>query len=135
MELRFFEWEFGPEVEGVYLEDPEPAGVALRRDLAPGARIARELEARGYFENPLHFKWSTRQKVMLTACSPEEIDEDAVRALRLVVDKAVPEWVAAVKKEAEFYGPDDLLNIEFWSGVPIQAVKAIIENLRERGEL
>jgi hypothetical protein len=44
MKLRIYDWRFRDRrLEAHYVEDPEPAGVALREDLSPEARRAREL--------------------------------------------------------------------------------------------
>ena len=56
MKLRIYDWRFRDRrLEALYVEDPEPAGVALREDLYPEARRARELEVRGYYSSPRSF--------------------------------------------------------------------------------
>jgi hypothetical protein len=56
MRRGIYDWRFqDKQLEALYVEDPLPAGVALREDLSPEARRARELEARGYYSSPRSF--------------------------------------------------------------------------------
>lgn len=87
-------------------------------------------------EGEAHYRMPPKQKrvVFFEAASAEEIDPARVRRLRRLVESEKPHWVAAVKEQAVFYGPDDFENIVFWSGVPPEPARAILENLAERGE-
>nr|MBA3474869.1 hypothetical protein [Rubrobacter sp.] len=61
MSLRVVEWGFRNKgLEGYYARDFEPSVLAVQEDLRPEARRARELEARGYEERPLAFKWGEK---------------------------------------------------------------------------
>jgi hypothetical protein len=118
-------------------EDPlrEPvleARAAVGEDLAPNARIARLHEARGYYERPLSFK--RRFRGCKAAARVEDVDPDAVRALRPFIEQWEPGWVEAVKQE--WPGRQgDVESVAFFAEVPLQATMAILANLHERGEL
>jgi hypothetical protein len=90
MKLRIYDWCFRDRrLEALYVEDPEPAGVALREDLSPQARRARELEVRGYYSSPLTF--GKRYRFCYLAANVEEVDPDSVRALRPDIEREEPE--------------------------------------------
>jgi hypothetical protein len=108
------------------------AGAAVGEDLSEKARTARLHEARGYYERPLAFK--RRFRLCKAAARVEDVDPDAVRALRPFIERWEPEWVEWVKREWLVYRPD-IESTAYWSGVPLQATMAILENLHERGEL
>ena len=132
MSLRVMEWEFRNQgLEGYYARDFEPSVLAVQEDLRPEARRARELEARGYEERPLSFKWD--DKFCYAAGSLLELDPDTVRALRPTIEQDEPEWVERVKHEWRGYW--NVESTAYWSGVPLQATLAILLNLRDRGEL
>lgn len=62
------------------------------------------------------------------------MDPDSVKALRPFIEQWEPEWVEWVKREwSGRWG--DIESVAYWSGVPLQATMAILENLHERGEL
>ena len=132
MRLRIYDWRFrNKRLEAVYVADPEPAGVALGIDLTPEARRARELEARGYFHAQLSF--GRRWKLCYLATNAGEVDPDSVRALRLDIEREEPGWVEAVRREWELHRDAERVSLE--TGLPLQAVVAIVQNLEERGEL
>ncbi len=64
----------------------------------------------------------------------EQVDPDAVRALRPTIESDEPYWVESVKSQWLAYRPN-IESTAYWSGVPIQATLAILLNLRERREL
>ncbi len=131
-DVRVVEWGFrSGGLEGYYARDFEPSVLAVREDLRPEARRARELEARGYEERPLAFKW--REKLLRAAGSLPEVDPDAVRALRPSIERDEPGWVESVRREWE--GSWSVESAADHSGVPLQAAFAILLNLHERGEL
>ena len=133
MSLRVLEWGFRNKgLEGYYARDFEPSVLAVQEDLSSEARRARELEARGYEERPLAFKWD--EKFCFAAANVEQVDPDAVRALRPTIESDEPYWVESVKNQWLAYRPN-IESTAYWSGVPIQATLAILLNLRERGEL
>jgi hypothetical protein len=132
MKLRIYEWRFRDRrLEALYVEDPEPAGVALREDLSPEARRARELEVRGYYSSPLAF--GRRYRFCYLAANAGEVDPDSVRALRPDIEREEPVWVEAVRRGWELYRDVERVSLE--TRVPLQAVIAILENFKARGEL
>ncbi len=133
MSLRVIEWDFrNKQLEGYIARDFDPSVLAVQEDLPAEARRARELEARGYEDRPLSFKW--REKACYAAANVLEVDPDAVRALRPFIEQWEPEWVEWVKKEwAGRRG--DIESVAYFAEVPLQATMAILENLYERGEL
>lgn len=132
MNLRVVEWGFRNKgLEGYYARDFEPSVFAVQEDLRPEARRARELEARGYEERPLSFKWD--EKFCYAAGSVLDLDPDTVRALRPTIEQDEPEWVERVKEEWRGYW--NIESTAYWSEVPLQATLAILLNLSDRGEL
>ena len=132
MKLRIYDWRFRDRrLEALYVEDPEPAGVALRDDLSPEARRARELEVRGYYSSRRAF--GKRYRFCYLAANAGEVDPDSVRALRIDIEREEPVWAEAVRRGWELYRDVERISLE--TRVPLQAVIAILENLRERGEL
>jgi hypothetical protein len=61
------------------------------------------------------------------------VDPDSVRALRPDIEREEPLRAEAVRRGWELYRDVERVNLE--TRVPLQAVIAILENLRERGEL
>ena len=102
MKLRIYDWHFRDRrLEALYVEDPEPAGVALREDLSPEARRARQLEVRGYYSNPRSF--GKRYRFCYLAASAGEVDSDSVRGLRPDIEREEPLWAEAVRRGWELY--------------------------------
>ncbi len=131
MKLRIYDWRFRDRrLEALYVEDPEPAGVALREDLSPEARRARELETRGYYSSPLAF--GKRYRFCYLAANAGEVDPESVRALRPDIEREEPLWAQAVRRGWELYQDAERVSLE--TGLPLQAVVAIVQNLEERGE-
>lgn len=92
----------------------------------------RLLEARGYEERPLAFKWN--EKFCYVAANVSEVEPDAVRSLRCSIEEDEPGWVESVKRQWPAYRPN-VESTAYWAGVPLQATVAILLNLYERGEL
>lgn len=110
----------------------QEAGAAVEEDLMPEARAVRLYEARGYYERPLAFK--RRFRLCKAAAKVEDVDPDTVRALRPFIEQWEPDWVEWVKREWPGRR-GDVESVAHFSGVPLQATMAILENLHERGEL
>lgn len=104
--------------------------MAIQPGIPEESRRAREIEAHGHHVRPPR----RGEKFCTWPHSVEDIDPGSVRALRRVVEFMEPDWVRRVKDEYEFYG-DDLLSVIYWSGIPAEAAKAILLNLKARGEL
>ena len=82
--------------------------------------FAEEIEALGY-------------RFCYLAANAGEVDPDSVRALRPDIAREEPLWAEAVRRGWELYRDVERVSLE--TRVPLQAVIAILENLRERGEL
>ena len=133
MSLRVVEWGFrNKRLEGYIARDFEPSVLAVQEDLSREARRARELEAQGYDEMPISFKWD--EKFCYVAANVLEVDPDAVRALRPTIERDEPGWVESVKRQWPAYRPN-IESTAYWAGVPLQATLAILFNMKERGEL
>jgi hypothetical protein len=61
------------------------------------------------------------------------VDPDWVRALRPHIEREEPLWAEAVRRGWELYRDFERVSLE--TRVPLQAGIAILENLKERGEL
>lgn len=135
MPFRVYDWRFRDEsMEMLYVatdpfRNPE-LEAAVEEDLTPEARMARLYEARGYYERPLAFK--RRFRLCKAAARVEDVDPDLVKALRPFIEQWESEWVEWVKRE--WLGRRGDIEA-YWSGVPLQATVAILDNLYERGEL
>ena len=133
MGLRVVEWGFrNKRLEGYIARDLDPSVLAVQEGLVHEARRARELEAMGYEERPLAFKWN--EKFCYVAANVSEVDPDAVRSLKLRIEEDEPGWVESVKRQWPAYRPN-VESTAYWAGVPLQATVAILLNLHERGEL
>jgi hypothetical protein len=86
---------------------------------------------RGYYNSPLSF--GKRYRFCYLAAKTEEVDPDSVRALRPDIEREEPLWAEAVRRGWELYRDVERVSLE--TRVPLQAVIAILENLKGRGEL
>ena len=134
--LRIFDWRFrNPGTEMIYLAEHEAsASAAIGEDLSPETRRSREREARSYHRRPLSFKG--RFRVLHAAARVADLDPDSVRALKHDIEDEGEEWrelLERVKLEWQFYR--DLELVRFWTGLPLQDVVAILDHLKEQGEI
>lgn len=122
-----------PDLEAAYTEHPRPAGMAIRGDLSPSSRRAREVEAHGHYRRPP----LTGRKLCYACGSLERVDLVSVNAVRRVVDEMEPSWVGAVKDATRLFNSPELIKgwlQEEW-GLDLQVIVAILMNLDARGEL
>lgn len=132
--LEVDEYDFANDrLGGLYTEYPRtlPPGLVLDRDLAHEEREAIEMEAecyacrrsprggRMYFHEPESLETMNRQRIM---------------ACRKVVEADRPDWVERIRFALRI-GDNDTYKIIAYSGVPPYPAVAILENLRDRGEL
>ena len=117
------------DVEGYFLDRGEWAAMAIQKGLPDTLRRARELEARGYWLRPPR----QRRKFCLKPGHPHDYDEQAINAIRCVIDELQPSWVSEVKEAARMSG--DPRWIAAWCELSLHAVVAILLNLEGRGEL
>lgn len=103
--------------------------MAIQPKLSREARRAREIEAHGYqAQLP-----KTNRRFCTWPDSLDSIDPVSVGAQKRYVEKMEPEWIERVKREWEMYR--DEVSTIFWSELPPETVRAILEILRARGEI
>ena len=128
--LEIDEFAFtNPDLEAAYTEYPQPAGMAIRKDLPHDSKRAREIEAHGHYKKPP----LTGRKLCYACGSLEQIDLASVNAVRRVVDEMEPGWVLAVKDAVQIFNQPEL--IAAWCELDLQVVVAILMNLDMRDEL
>jgi hypothetical protein len=128
--LEIDEFEFRNErLEGFYTEHPKPAGLAVRPMLAVDDVEALRVEAEGYLRRPPR----TGDKFCYEPDSLEDMNRERIMACRRTVEQERPDWVEAIKDAARI--ANDTIFIIAYSCVPPYPAVAILENLRDRGEL
>ncbi|PLS87313.1 MAG: hypothetical protein CYG60_02585 [Actinobacteria bacterium] len=103
--------------------------MAVQPTLSANARRAREIELCGLGRLLL----KRNERYCTWPGSWEDIDGLSVRAQKICVEEMEPEWVTRVKGEWE--GRYDEASVVFWSELPPETVRAILEILWERGEI
>jgi hypothetical protein len=119
-----------PELHRLYDElfDEEPC-LIIDREVASEGREALEVEARCYgIGEP-----RGRLKFCYAPRSYEARDWERIRALRRCVEDVHPEWVEQVRMATLM--DNEIYTIVHLSGVPPYPAVAILENMRDRGEL
>jgi hypothetical protein len=86
---------------------------------------------RGYYSSPRAF--GRRYRFCYLVANAGEVDPGSVRAPRPHIEREEPLWAEAVRRGWELYRDVERVSLE--TRVPLQAVIAMLENLRERGEL
>jgi hypothetical protein len=117
-------------VHALYTEYPSPATLALKAGLDEEEAEALWWEAKSLLENGL------AQGGRMFCYAPADLEHmhpRRVKALRLVVEQAKPEWVERVRFACMYENTWD--GIRRLSKVPDYAALAIIRNMQERGEL
>lgn len=131
MSLEIDEFDIGKGVDAFYFHDPDYGiqAMAVRTDLDLPDRDSLEVEARGYCRRPP----KRGEKFCLTPRHPYDFDPNAIAAIRCVVEEIRPGWTKEVKDAARI--SNDTRWIAAWCELSPNAVVAIIENLKARGEL
>ncbi len=118
------------DVHALYTEYPSPATLALKSGLSSEEAEALWWEAKSLLDNGL------AQSGRMFCYAPKELEHmhpRRVKALRLVVERAKPEWVERVRFACMFDNTwDGILRL---SRVPDYPALAIVRNMQERGEL
>ena len=129
--MTFSERAFTNErLEAFYTERLDPPLFVTRPDLSAEARRAREMEIRGYRTGGAVMP-PGRVRFFMYACeTPSEVPPQSVAAIRAVVADMEPSWVASVA-EARRYA-DCPRVVAAWCEIPLQAVMACLEVLRQR---
>lgn len=106
------------------------AGLAIQPHLAYEDQEALEIESKCYqIRGP-----RARRKFCYDPRSLEEMDRERIRALRRCIEDERPDWVEQVKWALQIDDNDTYAIIRY-SGVPPYPAVAILENMKERGEL
>lgn len=119
----------GGDLEAYGIFGSERAIMAVRPDLTPAVRRSRELELYGCWIRPP----AGRRRLCFAAHTLDEVDPVSVRSIRRTVDPMEPVWVEDVKRACE--ETNDVAQIAGECGLDLHATIAIVENLRQRGEL
>lgn len=131
-QLEVVEFDVGEGVDGYFFADPDlrVAAVAVNPDLPAPAKQACEIHARG-----LNGRRPPRggRRFMLEAREVEDLDPNAVLAIRCVIEDLRPGWVAEVKEACRFANHPRV--IADWCDMSIAVVVAIIDILKARGEI
>lgn len=132
IELKVIEHSLGGNGVGgyFYTDHLTCSGVAIEPDSPEAAKLAYEVEAYAYNE--------TRppkggRKFILESRDVENLDANAILAIRSVIDDLRPGWVEEVKDACRF--ADHPRVIAGYCEMSIAVVVAIIENLKARGEI
>jgi hypothetical protein len=132
MDLEIIEFRIGEGVGAYFFADHEEgvSGLALDPELEEPARLAYEAEGLAY--NSARPPKGGR-KFMLEARDVEDLDRNAIYAIRSVIDDLQPGWVQEVKDACRIANHPRV--IADWCELSLAAVVAIIENLQARGEI
>ncbi len=133
MDLEIIEFDLGGDgVAGYFFADYEDAvaGVAIDPYLPEAAKLAYEAEGRAYLDKRPP---KGGRKFMLEKREPEDLDPNAILAIRSVIDELQPGWVAEVKEACRIANHPRV--IADWCELSLSAVVAIVENLKARGEI
>ncbi|HJQ29840.1 MAG TPA: hypothetical protein VJ827_10895 [Rubrobacter sp.] len=117
-------------VHALYTEFPSPATLAVKSGLPDEEAEALWWEAKSLLENGL------TQSGRMFCYAPTELEHmhpRRVKALRLIVEQAKPEWVERIRFACMFDNTWE--GIRRLSGVPDYPALEIIRNMQERGEL
>ncbi len=106
------------------------SGVAIDPNAPERVREAYRIQAEGHHRHRIP---KGGRKTMFHCSRPENLDRNAILALRCVVDDVVPGWVAEVKDAARI--SNDSRVIAAYCEISVVAVVAILENLKARREL
>ncbi len=122
----------GNYVEGYFTADPRPAYMAIQDGLRPETTRARCIEAHGYYRRPPH----SRRKVCYLPPTPDALDEQAIRAMRPVIEDHISDAeISGVKESYRCASFSDAYWIAWDCGLHPYVVIAILRNLEARGEL
>lgn len=131
-QLEVVEFDVGDGVDGYFFTDAElsVAAVAVNPELPEPAKQACELQAKGLNERRPP---KGGRRFMLEAQDVEDLDPNAVLAIRSVIEDLRPGWVAEVKEACRLANHPRV--IADWCDMSIAVVVAIIDILKARGEI
>lgn len=120
------------ELDAMYTEHPSPAAMALSADLSYQEMEALELEGECLLETGVASRWGGRV-LCFRPESYQKMSRRRIMALKKTIESKRPEWVEAIKEAAR--ASNDIYVVIGLSGVNPYPGVAILENLKERGEL
>ena len=116
----------------MYTEHPRPARLALDYGLSHEEQDALEIEAEGLLETGRAARGGGREWFFRPQ-DYESMSRRRINNLRKTVERKRPDWVEQVRMATLM--DNDLYTIVHLSGVPPYPAVAILENMRDRGEL
>ncbi|WP_273843870.1 hypothetical protein [Rubrobacter calidifluminis] len=117
-------------LHALYTEYPSPATLALKDGLSDEEAEALWWEAKSLLENGLA---SGGRMFCYEPGALEHMHPRRIKALRLIIERARPDWVERVRLACMYDNTWD--GIRRLSKVPDYPALAIIRNMQERGEL
>ncbi len=122
----------GNYVEGYFTADPKPAYMAIQTGLRPETKRARCIESHGYYRRLP----PTRRKVCYLPPNPDALDEQAIQAMRPVVEEHLSDAeISGVKESYRCAYFPDAYWIAWDNDLHPYVVIALLRNLAARGEL
>ena len=116
-------------LEAFYSEYLDPPLLVTQPSLPAEARRAREIEARGYRKR-VSLPFGAFRVFMYAHETAAEVPPATVAAIRSAIEEMEPGWVAAVAEALRY--ADDPRIMAAWCEIPLQAVIACLEVLREQ---
>lgn len=120
----------GNGLEAYFVGGPHVSAIAIERALPAACKRARQIEGYGYSIRPPR----TGERAMFRARDAGDVDPVSVRAMRRCIRQLEPSWFECVKEVCR-EGYNGLREIAGECGLELHAAKAIIDELRARGEL
>lgn len=122
----------GNYVEGYFTAYPRAAYMAIQRGVRPETKRCRSIEAHGYYRRPPR----SLRKVCYLPPNPDAVDEQAIRAMRPVVeDHLSTHEVSEVKRSLRGSYLGDAWWVAWDCDLHPYVVIALLRNLDARGEL
>jgi hypothetical protein len=120
------------ELDAMYTEHPSPAAMAVSEDLSYEDIEALEVEGESLLETGIASRWDGRV-LCFKPETYEKMSRRRITALKKTIEHKRPDWVEDIKQAAR--ASNDMYVIIGLSRVRPYPGVAILENLKERGEL
>ncbi|WP_273845458.1 hypothetical protein [Rubrobacter calidifluminis] len=132
MELRVEEFDVGPSADGYFFVDhsDDLAALAVNPELPSFVKRSCEIQAHGHLKKRPP---KGGRRFIVEVEEPEDLDPNAILAIRSVIEDLQPGWVEEVKEACRLANHPRV--IAGWCELSLSVVVAIIENLKARGEL
>lgn len=122
----------GHYVEAYFTADPQPAYMAIQHDVLPMTKRCRAIEGHGYYRRPPR----SLRKVCYLPPSPYAIDEQAIEAMRPIIEEHI---TAAELNDVKYSYRASESGDAWWIAWDCElhpyVVIAILRNLLAQGEL